>query len=626
MKIRNLFMALLVMFFIGCGENNSESPASTVTSGGGTVVENDPEDNDNTVEIDEENTVTLIFIDGTNKELTENSQAVSIEVRAVGNDNSPYNEGEIKVAYPDKVLNGVDIGSFAASSVALENGKAVFSYTGPKDLQSRVDAGDTGTVFGFYHSANPESLKNFAFTYEPQANQIVLTDYELIETSETDTNVTMELESTRQFSYAVKDSQGISVADNKVTLIRVELLNPGLADLKDTFGTVADVLTFTNKNSPSISVQTQTRSGILPIKVTANFIDVNGDAQVLEEIFNVVVLSGPPTAISISYASTSQDAEHAKFEEHLVVTVTDKYMNYVNTQPAISASVIAGYEYDGADGTTRLYFEPDDAATATLNPTTDMFSAIGRDFSKVDESNEILATFGKGYTYNASGKWDFTRNNTTSVNQLKLIDNFDASANVLKLGYALGFNYRQDRCRSGQEWVGTIETEDGTDKLAVNGMAKLKLNYDYYLAGKDVVVAVNIIGYTAKTDTTSRIGEAQKITLRSTGLEAPVAEVPAGATNIRYRIPIKITNTGEYYRNADFGYKIKFSDNVVPVGGLGAVSQIGSRLANGTFSGTCDVSPSGAGSGVAYLDVNVTEIQGKAGTITVSEIVASEEF
>jgi hypothetical protein len=623
MKIRNLFMVLLVMFFIGCGENNSESPSGSGTPGGGTVVENDPEDNDNTVEIDEENTVTLIFIDGTNKELTENSQAVSIEVRAVGNDNAPYNEGEIKVAYPDKVLNGVDIGSFAASSVALENGKAVFSYTGPKDLQSRVDAGDTGTVFGFYHSANPESLKNFAFTYEPQANQIVLTNYELIETSETDTNVTMELESTRQFSYAVKDSQGISVADNKVTLIRVELLNPGLADLKDTFGTVADVLTFTNKNSPSISVQTQTRSGILPIKVTANFIDVNEDPQVLEEIFNVVVLSGPPTAISISYASTSQDAEHAKFEEHLVVTVTDKYMNYVNTQPAISASVIAGYEYDG---TTRLYFEPDDAATATLNPTTDMFSAIGRDFSNVDEYNEILATFGKGYTYNASGKWDFTRNNTTSTNQLKLIDNFEASANVSQLGYALGFNYRQDRCRSGQEWVGTIETEDGTDKLAVNGMAKLKLNYDYYLAGKDVVVAVNIIGYTAKTDTTSRIGETQKITLRSTGLEAPVVDVPAGAINAYYRIPIKISNTGEYYRNADFSYKIKFSDNVVPVGGLGAVSQIGSRLADGTYTGACSVSPDGAGTGVAYVDIIVNETDGSAGSVTVSEIVVSEEF
>lgn len=616
MKIRNLFMALLVVFFIGCGENNSDSP-------NGPVVDNNHNDNDNTVVIDDNGTVSLIFIDGLSKTLESNSEAVSIEVRAVGSDNAPYSEGEIKIAYPDKVLNGVDIGSFAASSVVLENGKAVFSYTGPKDLKSRVDAGDTATVFGFYHSANPESLKNFVFEYKPEPNQIVLTDYKLVEASETDVNVTMELESTRQFSYAVKDSQGVSIADDNINSIRIELLNPGLADLKDTFGTVADVLTFTKKNSPSISLQSQTRSGILPIKVTANFIDVNGDTQVLEEVFNVVVLSGPPTAISISYASTSLDSIHAKFEEHLVVTVTDKYMNYVNTQPAISASVIAGYEYDGA---TRLYFEPADAATATLNPTTDMFSAIGRDFSNVDEYNDILATFGNGYTYNASGKWDVTRNNTTSVNQLKLIDNFDASANVSKLGYALGFNYRQDRCRSGQEWVGTIETEDGTDKLALNGMAKLKLNYDYYLAGKDVVVAVNIIGYTAKTDTTSRIGEAQKITLRSTGLEAPVIDVPAGATNENYKIPIKITNTGENYRNANFSYKIKYSDNVVPVGDPVAVSQIGSRLADGSFTGTCDVSPSDAGAGVAYLDVTVNETGNRAGTITVLEIVSRTEF
>lgn len=607
MILRNLFIAIFVAFlFAGCGDNNSETAQPNAANN--PTNSTDIEDNDNTV--DTNGTVSLVFQDNiTSVTLEENKQQVSITMRVLNSDNSPYTEGSVKVAYPDKVQNGVDVGSFVSSEVEVnEEGRVTFNYTAPKDLDARVAAGDTSTVFGFYHSSDVASIKYYTLTYSPIAGQIVLTDYLLKESSASD-SYKMPLESTRQFSYYVEDSEGNKLSDSDIISMTLTLKNPILGELKDSSNNTADTLTFTAKNNVSVSLLSNTRSGVIPIDVNATFTDANGDTKNIVEVFNVTILSGPPTAMSISYEGTGHDEVNAKFQEAMVITVTDKYFNPVNTQPAVAAYMIAGYALeDETNPNTRVFFETTDPKAATMNPATNTLESSA-DFSNVDLHNDILLTYGNGYTYNVSGKWDIA--SILSGTGLRLEDTIEADANVNDIGFAIGNNYRQDVCRDGREWVGFVTLE--SDRLDTNGIARATINYDYYLTGKTIALGVEIIGYTAENDITSKFGEMRKHTLLSTGLEADVYTVPIGASNMRVRIPIKISGTGEYYRNGNLepSYNVKTSTSV---------SLNSKDDSNGNVFDCIQKD------GVVYVDTYVTNTGGTPGTVELESLSVAVEF
>jgi len=596
MRLSYIFFSFFILLStFGCSSNNSQSNGVKESS----------------VTVDVNGSVNINFSGSNTKELTLNSEVVSIEISVIGSDNTPYSDGEVFVVYPDKVQTGVDVGSFENTTVSITKGKATFTYTGPKDLQSLVDKNDVSTVFGFYHSSSPLSVKDYTLTYSPIANQTVLETYSL-KSSLQDTNVTIGLESSKLASFYVEDNTNNRVEDSKMVSLTVEVLNQALIELEDTLGNSGDKLVATADNEITLQLKTNTISGVVPIKATAVFKDVNDKETTISEVFNLVVLSGPPTAISISYVSTGQDEEYAKFQESLVVTVTDKYFNLVNTNPAITTGVIAGYARDitgvrrDVSG-SRIYHEPDSATTATLNASTKKFSANnGMDFSFVDEDNDVLAVFGLGYSYDASGKWDFTTVGTSSSNELMITDDYDSNVSRSNLGFAIGNNFRQDQCRP-LEWLGTIKVADGSSKLDSRGMAKLTLEYDYYLTGKDVVVWVNLVGFTAQTGTKGKVGEAIKHTLRGNGLEAVVVPVTDGD----YRVKVLISGTTEWYRNSRFGYDLKPSDNI----------QI-----NSSSSSNADILDCSQLDGIAYVNFNVTSKDGKAGTVSVLNILPSAEF
>ncbi len=610
MRYKHILLSIFIaLFFVACTSDtngDTSSPSSSVVDTNTTTV---IDDTNNTIDVN--GTLTVNFSGAVStRELTVNNELVSIEVLVFGSDNAPYTGGTINIAYPEKATTGVDVGSFSSLSAEVIDGKAIFNYTGPKNLKALVDNNDTSTIFGFYHSSSNTSVNNFTLTYNPLADQIILETY-TIKSSLLDSNITLGLESSKFISFYVENNAGTKVDDSKMTSTIVEVLNTPIADLKDTLGNSGDTLTFLGDNDVSLSIESNTMSGLVPIKVTSAFQDANDVNVTIVEVFNIVVLSGPPTAISISYAGTSQDKEYAKFQENLVVTVTDKYFNPVNTHPAISVGTIVGYAKDAVTG-NNIYHLPNSATTGTLNPTTKIFSVNnGMDFSSVDDYNDVLVTFGNGYTYDAAGKWDFTTSGAASSNELAILDDYDSNVTRSNLGFAVGNNYRQDTCRQGAEWLGNIRSADGTYKLDSRGMAKLTLDYDYYLTGKDVVVWVNIVGLTAKTGTVGKIGEAKEFTLRGTGFEDFSASVSAGVANVTYRLPVEISATGEWYRNANFSYKLTLSDNLT----LNALSSSNTNIDNCAQS-----------DGIAYVDVTVTENEAKAGTITISDILVSDEF
>jgi len=584
----------------GCGSNNSDVP---VSENNGSVI-TPPDDNITNPAID-------VILPVSSAILTTNSQVVTIDVRAYDSANNPYSEGNISVIGSPDVKKGRDVGAFDKTSSAITNGTARFTYTAPANLETNTSS----LYFGFYHDSNVSNIKTYTMLIVPETNQTVISSYKLVSSNPDDT--TMSLNSIKSISYSIYDDAGIKVNDDAVISMRVTSGNPSLVKLSDSFGnTDLDSLLIVEKNTISVNLNSNTTSGLVPLKVEAKFRDSNGDEQTLTEVFNVVVFSGPPTGINVTYIGTSYEST-GLYQENYTILVTDKYSNVVNTKPTLSLSMITGYAYDATDG-QRLFSRPTIPTTpgafpGAMDPVGNIFEVTGRNFSNVDLSNDFLFTFGNGYTYNASGKWDIDTAGVSS-DQLKLVDNFEANTSVNNLGFVVGHNYRQDTCRAGEESVAQIKVDGNSSKLSDDGIAHIKVDYPYYLGGKTVFIGVEMIGYTASGDITSKFGEVSKVTLRTTGFEDRTVSIPANTTNATYYIPVELKDAPEWYRNGNFGGELVTSDNITYT----------TAFARGQI-GTCDNYASTRGG--AYVEIQgVTELEGKAGSITLQDIVVANEF
>lgn len=602
-KIVSVF--LIFTLLIGCsgGGSNNSDPVESISyevDENGTLVEDA-----NVTETEDMNvtdTATVILVES-EISISENNAELNIDVTVIDALNSPYKDGNVSIIYPDDVRQGRDIGFFAASTVSVENGHANFSYIGPKDLSA--DTSDI--VFGFYHNDNPSEIVEFKIKIV--ASQIPSTQkvYTLSATSLSD-NFFIPIETNGLLTFFLADNKNILLDDEDIIFFTIENLNPHLATLIDNMGNRGDFLTIPIKNSVSVNVETSTISGLIPLKVQVSFKDVNGNSREVTEIFNVTVLSGPPSAISLSYAGTSlEKQEYAKFVEKWVLSVTDRYNNLVNTNPSVSMGMLAGYSKDSSNTPSNtseyLYYTPADG-NASLDSINDSLSVNKLVFDSVDITNDYLVTFGSGYTYNASGKWSISDKNASV---LYLIDDYNGE-NVAGLGFAVGNNFRQDKSDQGVEWIGNVYPEtEGNYTIPSTGSMRINVEYDYYLTGKDVMFWVNLVGKHYQDNTTVRIGEAKKITLRANGItsDTDTQVVPIGAENVAYRFNMSINNTIEWYRHANFVTSFKTSDQV----------SINS------------VSYSSAEDNIAYVIVNVTNNDlENAGFVSIDNPLITKEF
>ena len=527
---------LMTIFFTGCVQNNTD-------------IESDSEVVNDTVT--SELNATIILTTNETK-ITLNKDRLEIDVTVIDNKNNPYEGGAVKIIYPDDVRDGRDIGYFTNSSVTVSNGHAKFTYTAPNDISKNTK----DIIFYFYHENNTNDIKKYTIKLVPQENQVILTNYQIyIDDAE---EPSMGLDSSKLISFMIKNEKNENVDDSKITSIKVTSLNPSLGTLENTQGNSGNSLTTLGKNSIPINVKSNTLSGIIPLQVDAVFIDANGAEQSLQKIFNLLVLSGPPTAMSLSYSLTSQDKTNAKFIEKWVLTVTDKYNNLVNTNPSVSMGMIAGYTQSGTDKATNLgnYLYFDNGGTIKKDENT--FSSTKKVFANVDQVNDVLVTFGDGYTYEASGKWDISIDSNKSI--LNLIDSYDGNT-TSSLGFAVGHNYRQDPDMKGVEWIGNVYPENNNYIIDSSGHLIINIEYDYYLTGKDVMLWVNLIGM--QNDNMVRIGEARKITLRANGLYTDYMSYNISPnTSNNFTFCAKITGTQEWYRHAKFIAELTSSGDV----------------------------------------------------------------
>jgi len=559
--------------------------------------------------------------------LSTNSQSLSIPIK-VFKDISPYTQGSVKVELPKKVLEGSDVGLFDKYEVNVnEKGIAIFNYTGPSNLQSLIESNELGSTFKFYHVESTKSKKEFKVIYEIDKGSYIPIDYSLKVTTQGD-KFSMgipNLQKTFTINVLDKDGNNVKSGDVKFTKIEVATENALIAQLIDNkTKEVSNSVNLDSNTSTTFILNSKKLSGIAPIRVTVEFIDINGKVQKLSTIINVRVMSGPPSAISVSYLSTGQDEARAKYQDKFAVSVTDEYGNKVNTKPYISLGAIVGYAVDGKEAsstetnnTRRLYNAKFDGGDGVIIPGATPSAAT---FEEKSESSQVfkyvnaegansdkLVVFGTGKNYEAMGKWDFSQIDDRT---LALQDDYFGTQRE-GLYYAVGHNYYQDQCQEdGREWLGS--TDSDTYQLDEEGTVFISYKYDYHLTGKDALVWVNLSGYQADTDKNTRIGEVVKHTLRGNGLISQPSNGYAldKNTTIVAKFDIHHENAPEWYQNGHFGYQVeatKCSYHIIDTSNV-----YDARSCNND--------------GVAYVTFEVSSPVDKECTFNIGNILVADEF
>ncbi len=543
--------------------------------------------------------------------ITQNGEVKTVLIRVWGNDDQPYDGGNIKIKFPTEAIQGTaDVGYFAESTVACENGRAEFTYNAPSNLSGRD--GDAFT-FSFVHDSTDSQAgeADLTFTLHPDLDQIVITTYELRLVA-ADAKNTMGLEEQKAFTVKVVDT------DDNITEISegnytITLLNTDMADIVDSDGTHSEVLTKNDAQNVIFRLETSRISGLLPLKVSVTFVDVNGDTQTIEEIFNVLVFSGPPTTIGIDFTPTVDfDSVYAEFTEHFVVTVTDEYENLVNTNPTISVGAIVGYATTDLGNPYNpdnyIYFQPDGATTGTITNAADQFTASNAILGNVDQSgNDKLAIIPPDYDFNAGGKWDF---DYVSNSVLNLIDDYDGT-DLSGLGFAIGHNHRVRTCEVGAKENARVYI-DGNNTIDDYGRALVTMAYQPYMVGKDVILWVNILTYKNEDDSTQRSGTGRKFTLRGSGLASDSFTVPKNdAGTITFFIGQN--DSGQPYLNGHFLANAESTGDVV----MGTKTY--SNITDCSYSGTDPIYVPGQ----AYISIPYVS-GSEGGTITIAPVVRPE--
>jgi hypothetical protein len=569
--------------------------------------------------------------------LTTNSKSVEIPIK-VFKDVAPYTLGSVKVELPLKVLAGFDVGLFEAYEVPVNSqGIATFKYTGPSNLKALTDNDDNESIFKFYHSANTsiENRQTVKVIYNLDEDTYTPIDYVLNITTEADDFSMGIPDKQKTFSVLLKDSKGeiVDNSDVNITKIEVSTENALIAKILDTqTGTPVNSLILKNENNSAFTLQSEKLSGIVPLKVLIEFKDINDEVKTLSTIVNVRVMSGPPSAISVSYVSTSQDSERAKYEEKFAISVTDEYGNKVNTKPYISVGAIVGYAVDGQEAssketslTKRLFYGQNDiengnangeilslddntANTTNFEDNTVTRSDVFKWVNAEGANSDKLVVFGKGKNYEAMGKWDFSK---IDNNTLALEDDY-FGIDRADLSYAIGHNYYQDQCLDdSREWLGSTDSE--SYQLDDEGTAVVSYKYDYHLTGKDALVWVNLNGYQSDTEKNTRIGEVTKHTLRGKGLVSR----PSGGYFVDKNSTAVVTfnihheNASEWYRNGHFAYDV-VQHKCASVVEIDSINSHDARSCHNN--------------GVAYITFEVNATEDASCNFNINNILVSGEF
>ncbi|NOZ90830.1 MAG: hypothetical protein GXO60_06070 [Epsilonproteobacteria bacterium] len=366
-----------------------------------------------------------------------------------------------------------------------------------------------------------------------------------------DNSSKIELNSQKRYLLSlISLDNNTTIEDNNINSISISSSDPSKAKLINpneySDETIAkSELTFNNSNNIDVYLQTYNSSGIVNLKVTANYINNKNENHDINVTIPITILSGEPTAFSINPAGVKYDIQTKWFEQKFLISASDKYNNIVNTHPIINISAMADFTRDN-NGNRILHgsfsnikgtlIADDDTHIAT-------FESNETNLSNIDSQRDFLFLFGDVTAYEALGKWNIDLYNNTDTT-LDLTDSYYGKSQN-NLGFAIGHNYYKEICSSeSKEWELQIDSTDGSYKLDDEGKAYMSLKFPAYMIGKKIALSVNFSG------TQKRSGEVHFETLHSfDGVKTPkTITLEANATATAEAIYFEVnTGTGDRF-------------------------------------------------------------------------------
>jgi len=318
----------------------------------------------------------------------------------------------------------------------------------------------------------------------------------------------------------IDKDNGYFISSKKIVSLKVTSKQENLLKLFDATQntTPSAVVSYDKVNNIVVYAQTYTRSGLADIDVEIEYLNANGGTEKVSKTYSTMIMSGPPTAFSINTAGVSYNSETKWFENKFLISAVDRYNNIVNISPTIYVSAMTGFTRD-SNGKEVLYGnfgEVEGKLNVDKESKVASFEANNTIFDNIDVNRDYLYVFGKVDDYEALGKWDIDRFESSHTRTtLALSDAFNGE-NHDKLGFALGHNYIIDPGSSeSAEWQVKIDSTDGKYQLDEEGKAFVTLKFPPYIIGKRIALAVNFLGKTPETGKILRSGEVKFKTLSS---------------------------------------------------------------------------------------------------------------
>ena len=517
-----------------------------------------------------------------------------------------------------KLMTAISSGSMHANVVESDtSGDAVFNYTSPASmldtnmtvkfcLESDLSVCDTAIIVLTTSKIVPpiELIDNinYLITFKPKGGA---------------NNLQLGARNNAIVSLIDKDTQK-SIPSNRIKNITVSSEDVSVLKLTpEGGGEPSGSLNISNRNDVSILLTAdEVNSGLVPLKIVIEYFNLNGILKTRGQLFSVAVLSGAPTAFSITSAGVAYNSETKQFEQKFIVQATDSSANPISTSGVINVSAMASFAKDAA-GREILYGRHSNGVSATLSPDgqkaqIELTSGGLTPFNttNIDENRAFVAVFGNVNTYEANGKWNIKKG-SLSGDSIKFTNNYSGGV-YSGLGMAVGYNYRDKFCSSTyEESVVVIDSSDGKYSLDETGKAFVVLKHDAYMIGKRIMLMVNMTGLNPSTGKLQRTGEVHETTLRfNKYLISKSFSIPKSRTNYSITMYGSIaTGTPDIYSllNSKFSCGIDASDGITSI-----------KLVEENNPTSC------AGKGIAFQTYEVST-SADGGTVTFGKCVPESE-
>ena len=376
---------------------------------------------------------------------------------------------------------------------------------------------DTITGEGVVNYTAPSDLDNLEGNYTINfqvVNTVLETNATLDFTKEEeDTNATeyvIQLVTPNSFIVNSKDSFTVKIvkkADNEVYIDSKDVHDVNLSFINNMVAFNADrdkyTYEYNQSASKSIDIYSKKYSGIDFVDINASIFD--GEKNVtLSQRFNVVLISGPISAISINYLDTIYDADTGLFIEKYAVHAVDRYSNPANAGSKIYVGAINGMKIKKDKNGTIGYNSSDEVTEFNVTDVNLTASDI-----KEDDILAILASSDRLDSVYLGG-WSIKE--VVADDKLKFNEKYSGEVTDL-LTYVIGNEKRYDGCSESIRLI-DFNSTDGTYEIGSNGIAYISAKYDPFLVGKTVT-------FYANSNSDKRVGVAIKKILFGTGINNP---------------------------------------------------------------------------------------------------------